>query len=402
MNNAQPRMAATLFSSAFAPDGDHVVVSSSTGHLYVWRLSVYTDRSFWEAAGSSSASPSSSASASPSATSSASACASSSAAFPSPATSDKVCAPHVAFEAHRGPIYDVTFAGSGSDPLLVSAADEEIRVWRWADIVAAMEAEQQILADDTGGSGGGLPSASLRPVTELCNPREDLGRGALAMLTETNAVATDPDNATALYSAAGDNNAYIWDIAAGTCVTALAGHTDYLHCIAYLPSVRGLATTSEDGSLRLWDVRGQQCTGTITPFPDDAFKAATALAVDDGSNWMAVGGSSCRGAAAVVCHLGSREITCRFDPKGNDVFGMAFKGDKLFTVGDGNVVEHWQHSTGALMNSVKTRATAAPLYNVAVGTKGVSRHFMLVLGSSPHLDVLLNGFGNAAFALSTC
>ena len=147
--------------------------------------------------------------------------------------------------------------------------------------------------------------------------------------------------------------------------------------------------------------------GILTPFPDKPAKAATALSVDESGNWLAVGGTGRGGGGAkgVVCHLASRQVTATFSPAGHEVLGAAFHGDKLFTVGNGDAVEHWQPTTGARVGMVRTGAAASPLYSVTAG-RGASASMMLVTGSSargqaPGVDVLLNDFGNHAFSLKT-
>ena len=48
-------------------------------------------------------------------------------------------------------------------------------------------------------------------------------------------------------------------------VRAYEGHTDLLHCLALCPQRRQLFSGSEDGSLRLWDVRAHKCAQVLRP-----------------------------------------------------------------------------------------------------------------------------------------
>ena len=139
--------------------------------------------------------------------------------------------------AHGCAVYALTFTHAAAGTLLLSAADEEICAWRWDDILGHRPA-------------GVAPTPQLR----LENARTMLRRGALGQLSETSALAIDT-GAQRLYSAAGDGNAYAWDLATQQCVATFPGVGEPLHCLALCERRQQLVTGGEDGGVRLWDVR---------------------------------------------------------------------------------------------------------------------------------------------------
>ena len=186
-------------------------------------------------------------------------------------------------QAHGCAIYSLTFAPAAEGGhLLLSGSDEEIRGWRVAELVAPDAA----------------PSAKL----QLQNPRGELRRGGLGPLSETSALVLDPSSGV-LYSAAGDGNAYAWDLGTQQCTGSFKGHSDLLHCLSVRSRQRQLLSGSEDGTLRLWDVRNFSSTHVLRP-DDPQPGGGTAskpvgggagcgwcscLAVDMAENWAVAG-----------------------------------------------------------------------------------------------------------------
>jgi WD40 repeat protein/nucleoside phosphorylase/DNA polymerase III delta prime subunit len=75
-------------------------------------------------------------------------------------------------------------------------------------------------------------------------------------------VAYSPDG-TRLASAGDDGTIRIWDSAAGTCLTILAGHSGLVLAVAYSPDGTRLVSTGTDGVLRIWDPTTGTCLKTI-------------------------------------------------------------------------------------------------------------------------------------------
>ena len=194
-----------VYTIAVSPNGDYLIAGTSHGKLHTWRL------------------------------------------LPPPDASDplsfappKLCG---SVQAHGCAIYSLAFAPSEGGHLVLSGSDEEIRGWRLKDLLAE-----------------GTPTAML----QLQNPRGELRRGGLGPLSETSALALDPSSGV-LYSAAGDGNAYAWDLTAQKCAGRFSGHSDLLHCLSVRSKQQQLLSGSEDGTLRLWDVRTFSSTHVLRP-----------------------------------------------------------------------------------------------------------------------------------------
>lgn len=69
-------------------------------------------------------------------------------------------------------------------------------------------------------------------------------------------VSLSPDGATLASSVEISNAISIWDAATGKLLRELTGHTDSVLSLTYSPDGRFVLTSSADGTIRLWGVRG--------------------------------------------------------------------------------------------------------------------------------------------------
>eukprot|EP00899_Mesostigma_viride_P014376 jgi/Mesvir1/2293/Mv19330-RA.1 len=213
--------------------------------------------------------------------------------------------------------------------------DGRVLGWSWRALEAAMAPGTQ---------------AARRPVPatfQVNLPQQRGVGGALGPVAEVNDLACDAKQAR-VFAAAGDGNAYAWDMGAGRLVASFSGgHSDMLHCIALRPAHHQAVTGSEDGTCCVWDVRSGSHTklldlsrtsvqalpcfrgtasggvpaagggATVTSRVGDAGVAAATRATPQGAHWvgamatdtsqdwlfLGAGSSSSAGGALITCSM---------------------------------------------------------------------------------------------------
>ncbi len=86
-------------------------------------------------------------------------------------------------------------------------------------------------------------------------------------------VAFSPDGQT-LASASNDGTIRLWDIATRQHIATLIGHTDDVYTITFSPDGQTLASASNDDTVRLWDIATRQHIATLTGHTDGVLSVA--------------------------------------------------------------------------------------------------------------------------------
>jgi WD40 repeat protein/serine/threonine protein kinase len=153
-------------------------------------------------------------------------------------------------------------------------------------------------------------------------------------------VAFSPDNRR-LASASEDGTVRVWDIANGRDILPLRGHTDKLLSVAWSPDGRWLASAGHDRSVKLWDAAGGKLIRTLTghthwvesvAFSPDGTRLASASRDGTVKLWSVTTGNTLQ----------------TYQGHGGLVAGVAFSpdGKRLASGGADRVIRLWDVTSG--------------------------------------------------------
>lgn len=124
------------------------------------------------------------------------------------------------FKAHCGPIYSLVTKES----FLVSGGVGPVAVWRWSDILDNKPAQ-------------------ITRLNESC-----LANETSFLSNDVNVLACYEKK---LFAGRDDSLICVWDMETGTCERKLVGHSEYIHDISAVPSINGIVSCSEDGTVKV-------------------------------------------------------------------------------------------------------------------------------------------------------
>jgi len=307
----------------------------------------------------------------------------------------------------EGSLFDIIFICHDSQPMLVACGDDGIFIFRWSDIMLAIDRNAIIARKRKAGNLFSAREGRFFDSTTTCGvrlaPRAILKPHPSGNApTEVNSVSYDESHKK-LYGAAGDLfGGYVWDLDSSKLLGTLGGfvrefgtkgHSDYLHSIKSIPptcSASGsnycVLTGSEDGQVGIWDGKQQKLiemldcklemnnhcqsySSDIVPYAGAAtsWSVSTSLwvsclDVSDNGNWIAVGGGADHNLNGAV---GSKSLSSR---------GNANKS----IVSDNGFVAIWNLPTRSISSGYATSETIHQLiyhpkdnYIVSVGNEGV-------------------------------
>jgi THO complex subunit 6 len=160
-----------------------------------------------------------------------------------------------------------------------------------------------------------------------------------------------------IFSGCGDNNIYGFDMETHKQIMSLSEHNDYINCIILSNNSNLLYSGSEDGSVRVWDLRShKESVLQINPFKNSDLSrpnygkwiGALALSSDD---WLICGG----GPHLSLWHLNSMSAATKFDVDCTTNI-VECHNDYIISGGNASNLYVWEMN-GELRSSIPTSAS---------------------------------------------
>jgi WD40 repeat protein/serine/threonine protein kinase len=155
---------------------------------------------------------------------------------------------------HAAPVYRVAYAPDGRT-LASTAFDKTLRLWDVATGKQVAEFPHKGIIESCAFSPDGKLIAAAMWGSEEVLVWEIAGRHPVTKLSGSH-VQFSPDGA--LLAACLGNTVQLWDAATWQGLPPLTGFTARVHCLAFAPNGKSLATCEQNGTVRLWDMVGKR------------------------------------------------------------------------------------------------------------------------------------------------
>ncbi|NUM34680.1 MAG: caspase family protein [Candidatus Brocadiae bacterium] len=162
-----------------------------------------------------------------------------------------------AIQHHSNIVNRVAYSPDGKS--LASSNEYSIIIWDIASgkILHNLHNKDVVTSVAYSPDGKSLASGSLNNTIKIWNIAS--GTELLTLVGHSDyivSIAYSPDSKS-LASGSSDNTIKIWDIASQTELVTLVGHSDYIASIAYSPDGKSLASGSSDNTIKIWDIASQ-------------------------------------------------------------------------------------------------------------------------------------------------
>lgn len=241
---------------------------------------------------------------------------------------------------------------------LVAGGIGEIRGWLWKSVIAGKNVQTQF-------------KISVPASRDRSEP------------TDVNSLIYNAaDNQ--ICAGCGDNNIYMFDLEGGKLIRTLSGHSGFIHSV-HLSDNR-LVSASEDGTVRLWDMRQSTTTNIIKPYENDQLNRPElgkwVGAASLSGEWLLCGG----GPRLSLWHLGSMCIPTNFHlPDLKGVHVAKFYQDGVLAGGAGP--NFYQIAmNGQIRSQIPT--SASTIYSAEF--QETPQTVLAIAGSSTYIDICTN------------
>lgn len=186
-----------------------------------------------------------------------------------------------------------------------------------------------------------------------------------------------------LYAGCGDNKIYVINLQNGIVLGCMEGHENYIHCLTQLGNQ--LASASEDGTVKFWDLRNQEYTSTLTPSLNNQVRRPKLGkwigAVDFTEDWLLCGG----GPSLSLWHLRMMETATIFDLPDEGIHVASIHDERIIAGGCMSAVYHLNYQ-GEVLAKVPTSSNT--VYSIVNCEK--PQKILSISGSSNNIDICTN------------
>ncbi|XP_014211573.1 THO complex subunit 6 [Copidosoma floridanum] len=186
-----------------------------------------------------------------------------------------------------------------------------------------------------------------------------------------------------IYAGCGDNKIHIINLEDGKVLNSLSGHTDFIHSISL--SGKQLASGSEDGSVRLWDLNNKENTNVVKPYLENKVTRSKMGkwigAVDLTDDWLLCGG----GPKLSLWHLRTMEVATVFDLPDEGIHVANIFEERVIA---GGAMPYLSHLTYQGVTLAKVPVSSNTVYSVVYQEQ--PQRVLCIGGSSNKIDVCTN------------